>query len=129
MGNNINCKRCGKALEYGEGVNGICDECLTKPWSGSNKKEIKLTKEEDILKLIAIIILISGVILSIVLAFNLIMIEEGSSYYSYKKFSPTGLGITIATFLFSISSWAILSCFAEISANIRKIANKDDKQL
>ena len=23
------CKRCGKTLQNGEGVNGLCDECLT----------------------------------------------------------------------------------------------------
>lgn len=119
----IICKRCGKTLQNGEGVNGLCDECLTS--SKYKSTDGGMTNTERALQVIAVIILVVGVICSIYFAFNLTMKEVSYGYLSYKKFSVEGLAITIATLLSSICTWALLYCFAEISLNIRKIANKD----
>ncbi len=84
-----------------------------------------MTNTERALQVIAVITLVVGIICSIYFAFNLTMKEVSYGYLSHKEFSVEGFAITIATLLFSICTFALLFCFAEISANIRKIANKD----
>lgn len=117
------CKRCGKTLQNGEGVNGLCDECLTS--SKYKNTDNNMTNAERTLQVIAVTTLVVGIICSIYFAFNLTMKEVSYGYLSYKKFSIEGLAITIATLFSSICTWALLFCFAEISSNIRKIANKN----
>ena len=106
-----NCKKCGRLLKEGEGVNGLCDKCLTEPWDAEDSAE--LTNAESVLQIMSTIILIIGIILSIILAVQ-----------TTKDFSMEGLVGTIATLFFSICFWALSSCLISISMNIRKIAKK-----
>lgn len=120
---NNRCKRCGKILDNGEGVNGLCDNCLTNSWHSDD--DIEQTKAEQILQIMSSVTLIVGIILTIIFAFKITTIEVGEGFYSHKELSITGLAITLATLLSSICTWALLSCIAQMSINIRKIANSN----
>lgn len=122
METNLNCKKCGKPLNEGEGVNGLCDKCPTSPYSPRpTMNGVELTEEEVTLLKIAKIILVIGIILSVIFAFTL----TTEDIYNHTEFSIIGFGITIATFLSTLFSWAVISCLVQISTNIRKLADKN----
>ena len=106
-----NCKKCGRPLKEGEGVNGLCDKCLIEPWDSDDS--VELTNAESVLRIISTIILIVGVIFSIIFAAQIT-----------KDFSIEGLVGTITIFLFSICFWALLSCLIGMSVNLREIAKR-----
>lgn len=120
------CKKCGKKLD--NVFSDYCLNCLKSNYSTlvkekqSQKGDSLLescNSEETALIVLANIILIVGIIASITLM--IIMI------YMYKRYGDVrtdGMIIMIATLLSSIITWAILSCFAKISKNIREIRNK-----
>ena len=77
---------------------------------------------ENTLKTIATIILICGIIVSVILLFTAMFIEEPSySYHTEKVFNPEGFVMTVGVLLSSIATWASLNVFANISLRLKGI--------
>ncbi|MDR2410580.1 MAG: hypothetical protein LBE13_21055 [Bacteroidales bacterium] len=82
---------------------------------------------EKILRTIATIILIVGIIATLIMLFTITFpekLEDGYRYITERKFSAMGFLITILTCLSSITIWAILNVLSNISINLFEIKDK-----
>lgn len=78
-------------------------------------------QDEKALKIIAIIILITGIIISGILAFTSIFIDLPQTQYLVEYiFNPTGLIITLGTLVSSIGLYFFLIVIANISISLKE---------
>lgn len=77
---------------------------------------------EDIMKGMAVVILLVGLISTIVLLFTVCVTKVPKGYYSEEiVFNPIGFAITVATLLGSLATWAALNVFANISLRLKTL--------
>lgn len=80
---------------------------------------------ENTLNVIAYIVLVFGVIAGLICLFSICWIEDPRYHYHTKYiFNPTGFATTVAIFLSSIASWAIMRVLSNISKLLKEIKNK-----
>lgn len=79
---------------------------------------------ESILRIVANIILVVGVINAIICAFNLCWVQDPNYTQDESAiFNPTGLVFTLFVALGSFAAWALLNVIANISAKLTVIAS------
>ncbi|WP_026627280.1 hypothetical protein [Dysgonomonas capnocytophagoides] len=84
------------------------------------KKNINIQDEKG-LKVIAVIILIVGIIISGILGFTSIFIDLPQTKYLVEYiFNPTGLAITLGTLVSSIGLYFFLTVIANISISLKE---------
>lgn len=90
----------------------------------SSKSEMS---DENMLKIIANVILVVGIIASIVLLFTVAIVQvQIQDEYSYltkteTRWSSAGFAITIGTFLFSIVLWSFFRVIINISISLKEL--------
>lgn len=80
---------------------------------------------ENTLKIIALITLVCGIILTLILLATICWIDNPAYHYHQEKmFNPSGFGITCGVLMSSLISWAALNVFANISLTLKQINSK-----
>lgn len=115
---NEKCIICGAIIEKRKKY---CSSYEEKKKEKEKMLLLEPNASEKVLKSLSILTIILGTITSILFIFTRVIVD--SKYYG-KEISPEGFGITVAILILTLSTWAMLRCFAEMSMNIRKIANK-----
>lgn len=83
-----------------------------------NKKVAPSYPAENILKGVAIVVLIVGVIAAIILLVTMGWVQDPQyTYHKKMVFNPMGFVMSIVTLLSSITTWAVLNVLGNISIN------------
>lgn len=87
-----------------------------------NKEDMPSYPAESILKGVAVVVLVVGVLAAIILLVTMGWVQNPK--YTYHKemiFNPMGFVMAIITLLSSITTWAVLNVLSNISINLFEI--------
>jgi hypothetical protein len=107
---------------------------ISTTYNQKEKKGVDELRDEKYLTLIANIILVVGIVASLILLFSVVFVTGQQNYYSsegdvigsgvMKAFSATGLAITLATLISTVTLWAFLRVISNISVTLKEIKGK-----
>lgn len=83
-------------------------------------KDKKINTVENILSILADIILVLGIIGAIICLFSLSTIKVGY----HDEFNPVGFGISVSALLSTLISWSIMKALANISLTLSAHRNR-----
>ena len=83
------------------------------------EKSTKKLMQNNTLELVSNIILVVGILGSIILAFNVMFIEN--TIFERYEFNPSGFGITVAVLFSSICTWAFLRVVCNMAKDLHEI--------
>lgn len=92
----------------------------------AEEKKVEINySAENTLESIATFILVAGIIATLICAFSIVVIRNPEYVYidSY-IFNTEGFVITVAVFLSTLTSWASMKVFANISRSLKEINSK-----
>lgn len=92
-----------------------------------NKEGTPSYPAEGILKGVAIVVLVVGVIAAIILLVTMGWVQDPKyTYHKEMVFNPMGFVMSIITLLSSITTWAVLNVLSNISINLFEIKSNSN---
>lgn len=92
-----------------------------------NKEGTPSYPAESILKWVAIVVLVVGVIAAIILLVTMGWVQDPKyTYHKEMVFNPMGFVMSIITLLSSITTWAVLNVLSNISINLFEIKSNSN---
>lgn len=100
-----------------------------EPMGSEPKKSITSAQEkneeddsaENILKVLATIVLAGGIFISCIMMFTIAVIEIEGPYHKEYEFSYTGFVLTIGALLSTLIAWSVMKVLANISLTLKDI--------
>ena len=94
----------------------------------SESSNVKIqTNAEKTLSIVAQIILYTGLLAAFICLCTIVWVDDPSYKYMTRSiFNPTGLVITIAVALSSVTSWAVLNVISNISIRLSLLLKESD---